>query len=155
MNEIDIALSEVCRVLAAGCSLLMTVPSALLLDGFPPRNLFESIGIARLGKKLLDEYNKKQAHRNILSLNQWEKLLNEAGLRMLHHFYLFDESSYKIAMLCDWLLTLRSFSFANHIFGAIVPCWARKAFWRRILKETYLRSTKLEKGGELTIIAEK
>ena len=155
VEEISIALSEVGRVLARGGHLIMTVPSKLLLDGFPPKKLFESIGIRDFGKRLLDEYNKKQAHRNILPLNQWKKLLNEAGLTVIYHFYLFDESGYKIAMLCHWLITLRVFNIANRFFRLIFPCPARKAFWRRLLKRYYAKSTPLEKGGELVIIAKK
>ena len=155
VEEISIALLEVGRVLAGGGRLVMTVPSELLLDSFPPKKLFEFIGIGRLGEKVLDEYNRKQAHRNILSLNQWEKLLNEAGLKIFHHFYLFDESGYKIAMFCDWLLTLRAFNITNRFFRLIFPCRTRKAFWRKLLEQSYLESSPLEKGGELVIIAQK
>ncbi len=155
VEEISIALLEVGRVLTKGGHLIMTVPSELLLDCFPPKKFLESIGIRRWGEKLLDEYNKKQAHRNILTSNQWEKLLNEAGLKILHHFCLFDRSGYKIAMLCDWLLTLRVYNFANRFLRLIFPCWARKAIWRSLLKQYYLESTPLEKGGELVIVAKK
>ncbi len=152
VEEINIALSEVGRVLTKGGHLIMTVPGELL-NGFPPKRFLESIGIRKLGEKFLDDYNKKQAHRNILTSNQWEKLLNEAGLKTFYHFYLFDEKSYKIAILCDWLLTLRIFNIANRFFKLIFPCCARKALWRRLLKQYYERATSLEKGGELVIIA--
>lgn len=153
VEEINIALSEVSRVLMKGGHLIMTVPSQLLLNGFPPKKFFESIGLGRFGEKLLYEYNKKQTHRHVLTLNQWQKLLNEAGLKIFHHFCLFDESSYKIAMFCDWLTTLRVFNIANRFFRLILPCWGRKAFWRSLLKEYYLRSTPLDEGGELVIVA--
>lgn len=155
VDGISDVLSEVGRVLQKGGSLLMTVPSELLWDAFPPKKLFQSIGIRGSGQKLLADYNKKQTIRNILSLNQWAELLNNAGLKIFHHFYLFDEGRYRVAMLCDWLLTLRIYNITGRIFSLVLPCWARKRFWRRILKQSYLKSTPLEKGGELVIVAKK
>lgn len=155
VEEISIALSEISRVLARNGHLIMTVPSELLLHEFPPKKFFKSIGFGKLGEKLLYKYNHKQAHRNILSLTQWEKLLNESGLEVYQHFYLFDESSYKSAILCDWLLTLRVFGIINRFFRIIFSIRARKAIWRRFLKQYYLKSTPLKNGGELVIIAKK
>ena len=155
VEEINIALSEVGRVLAKGGYLMMTMPSKLLLDGFPPKKFFKSIGMDKFGEKLLYEFNRAQAHRNIFDSTQWEKLLNEAGLKILHQLYLFDRSGYKIAMLWDRLLTLCAFKVANRFFGLISPCWLRKTIWRSLLKTYYLESTPLENGGELVIIAEK
>lgn len=153
VEQINIALSEVSRVLTKEGTLIMTVPSELLLYGFPPKKFFKSIGFGKLGEKLLDEYNHKQAHRNILTLNEWEKLLNESGLKVYQYFYLFDESSYKSAMLYDWLLTLRVFGIINRFFRIIFPIRVRKAIWRRLLKQYYLKSAPLKNGGELVIIA--
>ena len=155
VDGISDVLSEVGRVLQKDGSLVMTVPGKLLLDAFPPKKLFHSIGIRRLGQRLLAKYNEKQAHRNVLSLNQWEELLNNAGLKIFYHFYLFDEGSYRVVMLCDWLLTLRISNITGRFFSLVIPCWARKRFWRRILKQLYLKSTPLEKGGELVIVAKK
>ncbi len=153
VEQINIALSEVSRVLTKEGTLIMTVPSELLLYGFPPKKFLKSIGFKKLGERFLEEYNGKQAHRNILTLGQWEKLLNATGLKLVHHFYLFDEKSYKIAMLCDWLLTLRLFNVANRFLKLIFPCFVRKVIWRKLLKQYYLKSAPLKNGGELVIIA--
>lgn len=153
VEKVNIALSEVSRVLASGGYLIMTVPSELLLIRFPPKKFFESIGMRKLGEKLLAAYNKKQVHRNILPSEQWEDLLSYSGLKIIKKFYFFDESGYKIAMFYDWLLTLRVYNIANRFLKLIFPVGARKTFWRRLLMKYYLSSTPLEKGGELVIIA--
>lgn len=152
VEEVDVALLETSRVLTNGGHLIMTVPSQILLDDFPIKKLFESMGLKRWGNKFLHKYNEKQAHNNILSLEQWEKLLHKAGYKIQHHFYLFDDGSYKIAMVCDWLSTLYAFNIANRFFRFILPCWVRKTFWRKLLKKYYLSSMPLNEGGELVIV---
>lgn len=92
----------------------MTVPSYLLIDRFPPKKILERIKMAKIGSKMLEEYNKRQSHFNILPLNKWEKLLNTAGLKIIRHFYLFDEKSYKISILLDWLNTLSFYRIFIH-----------------------------------------
>lgn len=153
IEKVNIALLEVSRALTSGGYLIMTVPSELLLNSFPSKKFFESIGMRKLGEKLLDIYNKKQSHRNIFSIEQWEDLLSYSRFKIIKKFYFFNESSYKIAMFYDWLLTLSPFNIANSFLKLIFPEGARKAFWRRLLMKYYLSSTPLENGGELVIIA--
>lgn len=154
VEEIENVLSELKRVLADDGYLIMTVPSELLFSSFSIKKFLELIGLKNLGKQLLDEYNKKQAHRNILSLYQWEKLLNKAGLIISDTFYLFDKKSYKIVMFYEWLFTLRAVNVANRFFKLIFSHSVRKAFWRTLLKKYYLSSLPLlDEGGELVIVA--
>lgn len=153
VEDIEIALKEVSRVLKPEGVLIMTVPSELLLEIFPPKKFLERIGFKKLGKKILDNYNKKQAHRNIYNFNEWKNLLNKAGLNPIRHFYLFDVEAYKIAVFCDWLSTLRIFNITIRLLKLFVHKDIRKLFWRKLLKKYYLQSTPLEKGGELVIVA--
>jgi ubiquinone/menaquinone biosynthesis C-methylase UbiE len=155
VDGINNALSEISRVLQKDGTLVMTVPSDLLMDAFPPKKFFHSIGLKKFGQRLLDKYNEKQAHRNILSLNQWTEQLNKAGLKVVYHCYLFDESSYKTVLMWDWLLSLHFFSIIHKIFRLLLPPRARESFWRKKLKKLYLKSSPLEKGGELLITAKK
>lgn len=153
IENVDLVLSEVSRVLTKGGYFIMTVPSNYLLDSFPLKRFTKLISMGKIREKLLADYNKKQNHVNILSFEEWNGLLSRYGLKVIKTFYIFDEKTYKIAVLLDWLLTLRSYNILNRFFRLIFPAKIRKAFWRRFLKKYYLSSVPLEKGGELVIIA--
>ena len=73
VDEINVVLLNIYRVLAEGGHLIMSVPSELLLTSFPPKKILVSIGFEKWGDKLLYEYNKKQTHKNICSYEKWKK----------------------------------------------------------------------------------
>ncbi len=154
VNEIDRTLTNIARILKTRGCLIMSVPGNNLNDWYLPKIIFERLGLHKYGKYLLGEFNKRQTIINLYSLNKWRKKLDDAGFKIVKHFFLFNERYYKVATFLD--------SLGGHflgkfhlIFRRITPLTFRKFLWWRMLKPIYLKSEPIDFGGELVIVAEK
>lgn len=159
VDGVDEALGSVRRVLKTGGHLVMTVPGENLNAWFFPTVFFKAIGFVKYGRRLLEEYNRKQNHINIHSLERWRQKLEGHNMILLKHFYLFKKDEYRMVTFFE--------SFALDSF----PCnFFRKVYWflkkvipqdsgialaRRLLKPIYDKAGELDSGGELVIVAKK
>lgn len=153
------ALKSIARVLKAGGRLIMTVPGENLNNWFFPRVMFSRLGLAEYGRRLCKEYNKKQQHINICSLDFWSRKLEDSGLTVENHFYSFRKNEYRLVTFFESFVLE---SFPGNLFQAIdrlfrkgIPLDVRKSFWRKVLKKIYLNAEALHTGGELFIVARK
>ena len=153
IDNVELVLSEVRRILRNGGYFIFTVPSDLLINVFPVKLFFSFIGMKKVGEIILDSYNKKQTHKNIWNSEKWENLLNSLGFKIVKKYWLFDEGSYKVASFFDWLSTMRIYNILIFLLKKITPTEIRRIFWRKLLRKYYLSSRTLKKGGELVIVA--
>ncbi len=147
VEGIEKALKEIRRILRKDGYLIMTVPSDKLYEWFVPGLLFRYFGLEKFMRTLYESYNKKQAHLNIMSFNKWKQLLEQYDLMVVDHYYLFEERGYKIAILLDWLGTLRLYNYILRLFSFLIPINIKKSFWRWMIKRHYLQSKPLIEGG--------
>lgn len=149
VQGIENAISSINRILKQGGHLIMSVPSDMIYRWFPSFwNRDKKIRI----------YNKRQNHINIMSIHEWIELLSNGGFEVEEYFYLFSKEQYTRVIFFDALpeiLPKPLFLFYELVLR-VLPSKVTKFLWRKILKDIYENSKRLEKdGGELIIVSRK
>jgi len=135
VKGLEFTIKEVARVLKKNGTMIISVPSNNLNMYYPGT------------KEKLALYNKRQAHFNIFSLEDWRIILKQFSI--LYHYYLFNREQYKLCITLDSLPELLgTFYMIYHLITKFVPRNILKCIWRKKLKTIYLQSQPLlENGG--------
>ena len=81
LPEIDACLAEAVTVLRPGGILIATVPNSHWKTLHFWNRFFSAIGVPRLGRKLVDAYDRQMIHLNLLSPDVWVQKLHKAGFQ--------------------------------------------------------------------------
>jgi len=85
MDALRSTLQEVRRVLRDGGKLIFTVPTKAFFELLRRERVLNIFSLD--AEAVLNEYNKIHHHVNILSLEEWEKILKDSGFDLLKHAY--------------------------------------------------------------------
>ena len=110
VDDIDLVLSEVARVLKAGGKFIFTTPSPIFRDKeyYYWRKLLSAIGLDFAGRLIAEREDAIYHHVNIHSFPDWESRLRRVGFRQVHHYEYIPR---------DTALLISRFSGASRIRG--------------------------------------
>ena len=80
LSELSLCLAEAARVLRRGGVFIATVPSGHWKSLYCWNRLFSSLGMRRLGRRIVDAHDRQMAHHNLLGPEEWAMALKKAGL---------------------------------------------------------------------------
>jgi len=145
IDGIELALKACHRVLNKKGKLIITVPSINLNRWFPG------------SKEKLVNFNARQRHLNIYSIDEWSNLLTHIGFQIVEYYYIFNGKSYKVAIFLDSLPEMLSKLYiVYHYILRITPKSIKRFLLRAFIKKHYIQSQPLNnEGGELVIVAQK
>ncbi len=132
--DIDMALSEIHRVLKPRGRLMITVPSERF-NRTAIRNFLDGIGFPKAGQWYVDGLNKIFKHYHVDDAATWEKRLKKSGLKMEKVDYIVPLKSFYTYE--GWMLLAFPAKISKTIFGKWVwgPRGLLKWFATRWLKE--------------------
>ncbi|MBI1912005.1 MAG: class I SAM-dependent methyltransferase [Deltaproteobacteria bacterium] len=104
MNNIDLVLKEVCRVLKNKGRFVFTVPSKRFLDFIRQDEVLKDIGLTTEDR--IAEYNLFHHHMNIFSLEEWDAVLQKAGFKLLEYEYYLPDKIGSFVARMDMLYTI-------------------------------------------------
>lgn len=156
--NLDLALSEISRVLKKRGRLIITVPSSYLTDYLIGTNFFKYLKLDFLARIYGNFFNSLFKHYHLYTHRQWERILNGYSLKLIDHKYYHTSGMVKVHEMLSYLAI--PYQLSKLIFGrrtvfprirkALVVPWLRKLLWR-----FYLDDSKKNQGGSLLIIAQK
>lgn len=146
VDGINEALKAISAKLSNGGILIMSVPTPKVLECFPSKDTTK----AQL-------FNERQKHINLYPKEEWKKLLDLYDFKIIKHFYLFTNDEYKKVIFFDALPEILG-KYLYIVYRGLIklmPKGILKVVFRKVLKDIYLKSTPLQDGGELMIVAQK
>lgn len=106
MDGLNDVLKEVRRVLKEGGKFIFTVPSSRFLQVLKADKILETVGLNSDDR--IVEYNKFHHHVNIFGLEEWKRILEDAGFRFLEHEYYLPGEIGSFVTRMDMLYTVDS-----------------------------------------------
>lgn len=151
--DLEVALSEISRVLKPGGKLVFTVPSQYLSEQFLFPVIFKKIGLKALGQYYIDFKQRMWKHYHLYPPEAWIDKLDKHGLKVIKYQYIHPEP---VTRLCD-LLVFSGLSsvISRKYFGRLLlfPNRLRGKILARLFKRLYYLN--MEIGSTIFIIAEK
>lgn len=156
--DLNLALSEISRVLKDGGSLIITVPSSYITSYLFGTNFFTSLGLRFLSKAYGRLFNKFFNHHNLYNHQEWEKIFKRHSLKLKRYRYYHTPEMIRVHEALTYL------AIPYQIFKTLTGYWPmwigfRRIFiapWlKKILYKWYLEDARGSRGGSLLLIAEK
>lgn len=156
------AIQEISRVLKKNGKFMFTVPSNFLkewiLESELKRTSDKSTALANL-----EEFNKRANHLHYRSLEEWKKILNDAGLEIEYssHYFRKDVALFWYRLFKWYTKRIRNKEVWSYLhntkFLKIIPNGFSKALTKQMLKKYYYKGflLKQEDGAQMVIIARK
>jgi SAM-dependent methyltransferase len=147
VNNIDIALQEIARVLRPGGRLYTTFASDLAYEWWP------------CGRNALDHYLDFQPVFNHFTLEEWERRMVKVGLRVIGHQYYLSKAATRLMMFLDYhfshVYMTSDRTLARPVVG--VMRMLRAALWAKLWQMLFARVRILAdgEGGGILIVAER
>jgi len=156
------AIREVARTLKKNGTFMFTVPSNYLKEWIYEKEL-EKTNSKSDAKRNLQRFNERANHLHYKSLDEWKKLLNEAGLEIVFSSHYFKKDS---ALL--WYRLFKLFTkkinnkelwsyFQSSKLSFFIPKEITKRVVKQLLQKPYNNGFLVgsEEGAQLVIIAKK
>lgn len=165
MQQIEIVLAEIERVLKPGGKLLFTVPTDLFAQYLLGTAIYKRLGKAELASRYADSRNATKAHVNVLSIERWRELLRQAGFNRVHTITYLNARSLRFWDLLDMLNVgcgnYRIGSGMRHLGNALqrlgwnisTPLGA--IIWRMLARTIERDLNSSDSGGVAIFLAEK
>ncbi len=115
--DLQTTLSEIARVLKPGGFFLTTVPSERFGDFLVFTSLFRKLGLSWVAEAYIHWFNKKLQHFHTISPQSWQRHLENAGFRLVNHFYYIPERTEWAWSVC-WLFL--HFGWKQWTIGALI-----------------------------------
>lgn len=106
MDGLSDVLKEVRRVLKDRGKFIFTVPSSRFLQVLKADEILETVGLN--SDEYIVEYNRFHHHVNIFGLEEWKRILEDAGFRFLEHEYYLPGEIGSFVTRMDMLYTVDS-----------------------------------------------
>lgn len=117
--DLDLALSEIARVLAPGGTFATTLPSEHFAEFLLGSTLFRRLGLRSLAAAYGEFFNRISHHYHVHPPDFWHRKLSGAGFRILDHRYYFSAEAHRAFDLSHYLSVPCLVS--RYIIGKWVP----------------------------------
>lgn len=147
VNNIDIALQEIARILRPGGRFYTTFASNFAYEWWP------------CGRKALARYLNYQPVFNYFPLEEWKRHMANAGLQIIGHEYYLSKAATRILMFLDYhfshVYMTPDKTLARPVIGLMHKIPA--IFWARLWSILFgkFRITVDDEGGSILIVAER
>lgn len=156
--NLDLALSEMSRVLKKGGQFVITVPTPYLTSYLIGVIFFKKIGMKSLADLYGKFFNWMFKHHNLFNEKQWGKILSRHNLKLINHTYYHTSGTIKAHEILAYLAIPYGFSKKILNYWLVFPKF-RKIFivpWlKKIIYRYYIEDTKSNEGGSLLLVAQK
>ncbi len=156
-KDLDLALSEIQRVLRPGGQLIITVPSAFLSSYLLGSRFFAFFGLRSVAKLYAKFFHSLVRHYNLHNHKQWERILKKHKLILTSYFYYHSPGMIQVHEIFSYI------AIPQHIIKFLLGTWPvfvsfRKIFvipFARIFYRNYLNDISKKQGGSLLLVSKK
>lgn len=128
ISDVKPVLIEAARLLASDGRFLITIPTNKVQTYTPISRLLRALGLANKADSFESCYNSFWKHYNVFSVEEWETLFSECGLKVI------EKSEYCPKTLVAWFDCLLPFAFPGYLWEKITGRWLIS----RNLRQLYL-----------------
>lgn len=157
LKNLDLALSEIHRVLKPGGQLIITVPSSFLSSYLLGSRFFSFFGLGTIAKLYAKFFHSLVRHHNLYNHKQWEKILKKHKLTLTSYYYYHSPGMIQAHEIFSYI------AIPQHVIKFFLGSWPvfvslRKIFVvpvARIFYRSYLSDISSQQGGSLLLVSEK
>lgn len=156
LPNLDLALTEISRVLKPSGQLIVTVPSSYFTKYLLGYTLFNSLGFGLLAKLYGSFFNRLFHHLNLFTHNEWKDILKKHSLRLTSHYYYHTPRMVQIHEILAYLAIpyhLTKFIFGYWVVFSRIRKFLIVPWLKRLLYNVYLADAKKDQGGSVLLIA--
>lgn len=158
LQDLDLALKEVSRVLKPNGRFIITVPSSYLTKYLLGFKFFNALGAGLLAKLYGSFFNRLFYHLNLFTHNEWRGILKKHSLRLISHYYYHTPKMIQTHEILAYLAIpyhLTKFIFGYWVVFPNIRKFLVVPWLKKILYPLYLADAKKDQGGSVLLIARK
>lgn len=158
IQDLDLTLSEISRVLKPNGQMIITVPSSYQTEYLLGVRTLKYLGFKGAAKIYGKFFNKLFYHLHLYTHNEWRNILKKHSLKLTDFYYYHNMAMIQTFEILTYLAIpyhLTKFIFGDWIVFPRIRKILIVPWLKRILYPLYLADTKGNQGGSLLLIAGK